>query len=244
MAGTVGWLARRVRAHPVVGNVTDQYDDTERVVVDEAMLATVLSIGQDGDILQPLKLDEVATALRNGDPEPLLLVASQTDAYPGDQGKLGQFSAGTNVAGLCADNDFGWTDDDGIAERRQKLDALLAALPPGAFAPFSPHGWAGAFGGWVYQCLTWPTLHRREAVIPDGASLPDVPTLILSGDVDTSAPLEGTDDLLASFPQATLVVVPGAGHNVLDPQWAGCTPQIVARFVDTFDPGDISCATG
>ena len=244
VADTVRWLAKTVRAHPVVGTVTDQNGETERIVVDEAMLATVLSIGQDGDILQPFTLDEVATALRGGDPEPLLKLASATDMYPGDQGDPGQFSAGANVAGLCADNDFGWTAGDGIAERRQKLDALLAALPSGAFAPFSAQGWAGAFGGWPYQCLTWPTIDRREAVIPDGSSLPDVPTLILAGDVDTSAPLEGTDDLLASFPQATLVVVPGAGHNVLDPQWAGCTPQIVARFVDTFDPGDTSCATG
>ena len=121
---------------------------------------------------------------------------------------------------------------------------MLAALPSGAFAPFSAQGWAGAFGGWPISACRWPTIDRREAVIPDGSSLPDVPTLILAGDVDTSAPLEGTDDLLASFPQATLVVVPGAGHNVLDPQWAGCTPQIVARFVDTFDRGDTSCATG
>jgi pimeloyl-ACP methyl ester carboxylesterase len=244
VAGTVRWLARTVRAHPVVATVTDQNGATERVVVDEAMLATILSIGQDGDILRPFALDEVATALREGDPEPLLRLASETDAYPGDQGTLEQFSAGANVAGLCADNDFGWKAGDGIAERRQQLDRMLAALPRGAFAPFSAQGWAGAFGGWAYQCLTWPTIDRREAVIPDGMSLPDVPTLILAGDVDTSAPLEGAEDLLASFPQATLVVVPGAGHNVLDPQWAGCTPQIVARFVDTLDPGDTSCATG
>ena len=245
VADTVRWLAKTVRAHPVVGTVTDQNGETERIVVDEAMLATVF-VDRSGRRHPAARHARTRWRRRSGTATPsrCCSVASATDMYPGDQGDVGQFSAGANVAGLCADNDFGWRAGDGIAERRRKLDALLAALPSGAFAPFSAQGWAGAFGGWAYQCLTWPTIERREAVIPDGSSLPDVPTLILAGDVDTSAPLEGTDDLLASFPQATLVVVPGAGHNVLDPQWAGCTPQIVARFVDTFDPGDTSCATG
>ena len=237
--GSLGRCART----PWSETVTDQYGDTKRVVVDEAMLATVFATGSDGDILRPETLGGMTKALRNGNPEPLLRVASKTEPYPGDQGDVKQFSLGANVAGLCADNDFGWTSGDGIAVRRRKLDALLAAFPPGAFAPFSAQAWADAFSGFAYQCLTWPFIERREAVVPEGAALPDVPTLILVGDVDTDAPVEGAKQLLASFPQGTLVVVPGAGHNVLDPQWAGCTPDIVATFVDTLDPGDTSCAT-
>jgi pimeloyl-ACP methyl ester carboxylesterase len=205
------------------------------------MLATVLSIGQDGDLILPDTLDEIATALRHGDPEPLLRIASETDPYPsGDD--LANFSTGANVAALCADNDFGWGADDDLAARRRTLDATVAGFPSGTFAPFSAQGWAGAFGGWVYQCLTWPFIERREELVPGGV-LPDVPTLVLVGDVDTSATLAGAHELADLFPQATLVVVPGAGHNVLDPQWSGCTPEIVATFVDTLDPGDTSCAT-
>jgi len=237
---TFRWLVARVRARPVVGVVVDQYGERERVVVDEGMLGTVLSIGQDGGMLEPERLERVATSLRKGDPEPLLRLASETNPYP-PADDLATFSNGASIATMCADNDFGWTPDANLADRRRSIVAMVKGFPPGTFAPFSAQGWARMLAGFPYQCLTWPPIERREKVVPGGV-LPDVPTLIFAGDVDQGA-VVGASELADEFPQATVVVVPGAGHNIMDPQWAGCTPDIVATFVDTLDPGDTSCAT-
>jgi pimeloyl-ACP methyl ester carboxylesterase len=222
-ASTIGALIRRVRAKPIKGQGSAN-------LVDEAAVASLVA-GAD-----PIEIIRAAVALRSGDPSPLV---NLVNTPPSDNGLFTDFSAGMNMAGNCNDSDSPWDRADAPSLRRQKLDAAIAALPADAFAPFSKTAWTAAIPFGV--CLAWPAPHGFEPVIPSGATLPDVPVLILSGDADRVVPTFESRPLLGEFPKAEFVIVAGAGHQTL----AGpgtCSATIAAQFLETLKLGDTSCA--
>jgi pimeloyl-ACP methyl ester carboxylesterase len=88
------------------------------------------------------------------------------------------------------------------------------------------------------QCAVWPAGERRADFHAPLAG--DMPVLLLSGELDPVTPPRYGDEVLAALPQARHLVLPGQGHNVLP---VGCTPKLVARFLDTLDAGalDAGC---
>lgn len=223
-------LVRRVRAKPVRGRPATAGTDAAPVVVDETALATLFAI------TDPLLILRAAIALQRSDPQPILQLAGM----PQDSGPITVFSAGMSQASVCNDIDSPWDRTDPIPVRRQKLSAAIAALPATAFAPFSKASWTRVFlYGW---CVVWPAPARFEPVIPPGSTLPDVPTLILSGDVDNLVPTFFSRPLLREFPKATFVIVAGAGHVTMAGGAPNCASSIATRFIETLQPGDTSCA--
>ncbi len=83
-----------------------------------------------------------------------------------------------------------------------------------------------------------PPLPAPDAgVVPKSA----VPILFLVGAMDPQDPLENVEAAPASFPNALILVVPGAGHGSLQ---YGCLPAVAARFFTShlLTPADRSCA--
>ena len=231
VAAAVRYLAARVRAHPVKGR---------RIVVDEMGLINLLSHGGDEGKMAPAKtVLRTAAALRRGNRKPLLALALQYPFWPGPMGAAGDFSQGDNIAASCSDLPEAWSPADPIAVRQSKYAAALSAFPKQTFAPFSARGW-NVF--WLSEeCLTWPTPRRYEPAVPTTAPLRNLPTIIFSGDVDSSVPTEMTRHLLAEFPKAAFINVAGAAHPAIG--WRpDCVPQIAAHFFATLRPGDASCA--
>jgi pimeloyl-ACP methyl ester carboxylesterase len=111
----------------------------------------------------------------------------------------------------CGDGPFPWGPNDAPEARRSALNAAIAALPSGA---------AGPFGSWALQnllpwtCVDWPA-PSGGAVLGPGP-LPDVPVLVLAGDRDIRTPTSGAVAVASRFPQGRVLVVPGAGHSVLN----------------------------
>jgi pimeloyl-ACP methyl ester carboxylesterase len=111
----------------------------------------------------------------------------------------------------CGDGPFPWGPNDPPASRRSALTAAIAALPPGA---------AGPFGSWALQtllpwtCVDWPA-PSGGAVLGPGPP-PDVPVLVLAGDRDIRTPTSGAVAVASRFPHGRILVVPGAGHSVLN----------------------------
>jgi pimeloyl-ACP methyl ester carboxylesterase len=111
----------------------------------------------------------------------------------------------------CGDGPFPWGPSDPPDARRSALNSAIAALPPGATGPF---------GSWALQnllpwtCVDWPT-PAGGAVLGPGP-LPDVPVLVLEGDRDIRTPLPGAAAVAARFRQGRVLLVPGAGHSVLN----------------------------
>lgn len=81
------------------------------------------------------------------------------------------------------------------------------------------------------QCAIWP--HRKQ--VPDDIAVPlqgDWPTLLLSGEFDPVTPPRYGEAVLAGLPRGRHLIAPGQGHIVLT---RGCTPRLVAEFIDTAD---------
>lgn len=75
-------------------------------------------------------------------------------------------------------------------------------------------------------CAVWP---HRSAKAEDAAPVvSDVPTLLLSGELDPATPPRWGDVALQGLRQGLHVIVPGQGHGTLS---AGCVPKLVSRFV-------------
>lgn len=86
--------------------------------------------------------------------------------------------------------------------------------------------------------LLGPPLPAPDAgVVPKSA----VPVLFLVGGTDPQDPLENVEAAPSSFPNAQILVVPGAGHGSLQ---YGCLPAVAARFLTShrLTPADRSCA--
>jgi pimeloyl-ACP methyl ester carboxylesterase len=129
----------------------------------------------------------------------------------------------------CGDGPFPWQPNDTPETRRSALDAAIAALPPGA---------SGPFGSWALQsllpwaCLDWPA-PAGGAVLGAGP-LPNVPVLVLSGDRDIRTPTAGAVAIASRFPKGRVLVVPGAGHSVLN--HSACAADAVRGWLNGKTP--------
>jgi len=62
------------------------------------------------------------------------------------------------------------------------------------------------------------------------ATLPNVPTLILSGAQDLRTPTSAAQSIAAQIPDAKLLLVPYTGHSVLGSDLSGCAQAAVSAF--------------
>lgn len=144
-----------------------------------------------------------------GDAGPLIRVAVLSSQ--GGNEPPSEFSTALWSAARCNDDIPLWTTDDTADQRTAKMDAAFTAAGPDVFAPFAqanarPDSTARA-------CVSWPEAGvDPQPVVP----LPNVPTLVLSGGQDTRTPTSGALDVASRSPQATTVIAPGAGHDLLD----------------------------
>ena len=129
-----------------------------------------------------------------------------------------------------------------MAERRAEAERRIAAYPPGTFLPFSAEAWTGTDFEGVLACLRWPSPARPDPPDPPGAVYPDVPTLVLNGDLDTITASSGAREVARRFPASTFVEVANSVHVTALADWDLCASRIYARFVRNLTPGDTSCA--
>ena len=128
---------------------------------------------------------------------------------------------------MCEESAFPWDRTADPATRRRQARAALRTVPAGALAPFDR---ASALReGLLTLCADWPAPTRVVAPAPP---LPaNVPTLILSGELDLRTPLERARRLARELPGARIVVQPGVGHDVLGARPGGCVDRTVAAFL-------------
>ncbi len=86
------------------------------------------------------------------------------------------------------------------------------------------------------SCLPWPVPPKDlspgapGAPLPPSVHYPAVPTLVLSGDLDSITSVIDASETAARFPDAVHVVVPNLGHVVTDSDEIDCTLDIVHDF--------------
>jgi pimeloyl-ACP methyl ester carboxylesterase len=141
-------------------------------------------------------------------------------------GTLRDFSPGLFAATLCEESPTAWDRSADLATRRAQMEAALAAVPDAAVDPFDRIA-AQKAGLWPV-CGGWPAPAVPRPPLP---ALPDVPFLLLSGELDLRTPLEGARRLAAALPDAELVTEPGWGHDVLSSGPEGCSAPAAWRFL-------------
>lgn len=185
--------------------------------------------------------DRLVNLLFAGDFDPFLrarMPAALHSAARGDLAALLRLLATTGNEGLddtsgdsdalyiatsCEDGGVPWPAGTPVQERPAAFERELAAVPLGQIAPFD-HATLRKLG--VDYCSTWP----ESPIAQPSAPLPDVPTLILSGDEDLRTPRADAEAVAAQLPRATLVKVPNTGHSALTSDYGTCAAGALARF--------------
>jgi hypothetical protein len=167
---------------------------------------------------------------------PLLRLTAET-LYTGGAGAPRDYSEGLDAAVSCHDYpqlyDMAASPADrrvqyGDAVRRQRqADARLYA--PFTIGEYLSSEWEAA--DW---CLGWPTAppgHPAGPPGPPSGRYPDVPTLVLSGELDSITSAAEGSLVAGQFPQATQVIVANSFHVTAVGDTDHCAVRIVRRFL-------------
>ena len=157
---------------------------------------------------------------------------------------VGPTSYSPALFSAIACNDFAPQFDfgDSPSIRRSDFEGRLDALPGDEFGLFSKQGWIAS--GWEEgdMCLDWPTPDiAPELRIPRDVDRPDVPVLVVNGDIDMQTPLPGARQVANTYPNSVLLTVPNAGHVALPV--SECAALIEFAFLaDPVLPAADACA--
>ncbi|MFF0413079.1 alpha/beta fold hydrolase [Kitasatospora sp. NPDC004745] len=232
-------VAARLRTRPITVDVTAagarrSHTFSEDKLAD--LLYEPASRGIGIDPGAPTLLGEMPAALHRaaaGDDGPLtaLVRAEAEHATAEDQASY--------LAVTCNDYVRAWDHDAPLPQRRRQYQRALAAADPADFGAFSAKGYTEGQTDGADSCLTWP---RRGTAQPQDVDLdlPDVPVLVLSGDLDTNTPEANSRLAAAQFHRSTFVSVPNTGH-VPEMDSTGCALGVSTHFIRTGEPGDTSC---
>ncbi len=234
-------FADRVREEPILGSAPDGDGTRISVRLDEDALVQLVHSGYWYPGLWR-DLPAAIQAANGGNMAAILRLAAETVTNVGEPEDPPSWSESLYLSVICHDYPQPWAFSTPMADRRAEAEARIAAYPPGTFAPFSAAAWTGVDYEGVMACLRWPSPARPDPPDPPGAVYPDVPTLVLNGDLDTITASSGAREVARRFPGATFVEVANSVHVTALADWDLCASRIYARFVRTLTPGDTSCA--
>ena len=134
-----------------------------------------------------------------------------------------------------------WNKQASFSTRASQYAATLGALPATTFAPWRTAEFADS-DFFVYEyCLRWPAPGVPEPPFPAGGRYPNVPTLVLNGELDIRTDVYQAREVARNFPDSTYLEVPNMGHVTALYDADACAAGIVRRFVESISTGDTSC---
>lgn len=210
------------------------------LVLSESKFATlafeVASTSVGADPTQPTLMGALPAALHsaaNGDDTGLRQWAEQAGSEPTAE-NLDLF-----ITVACNDYPNLWKRQSPLNERVQQYRDGLATAGADGVGAFSAEGFSAGMRDGGDACIHWPAVTSAYPGRPVSA-LPNVPVLVLSGDLDAITPDANGKRVAAGFPNATFLSVPNTGH-VPDLEPSGCVTDLVARFIRTGNPGPTAC---
>jgi pimeloyl-ACP methyl ester carboxylesterase len=225
----------QVRRKPYVGRAADADGKPRRVRVDAEALVSVAF----GATYGPATYTELPGALRaalHGYRLPLLRLTAES-IYGGSGGDPADYSEGLDAAVSCHDYpqlyDMTATPDVRRAEYADSVRAQIASNSR-VYAPFTVGEYLRSDWEMADWCLNWPVAPAASPAgppAPPSGSYPAVPTLVLSGELDSiTTPQEGA--LIAGdFPAARQVIVSNSFHVTADGDTDKCAVGILRQFV-------------
>ena len=169
-----------------------------------------IAVAGNGPPRRYLRINSAISSYLDGNRRPYRRL---TAPYQGDGGSPRSYSYGDELAVSCNDYPMLWDKAATGAVRRRQLEQQIRGYPGDRFLPFTPREIALSTTAGYHECLAWPRpspLYQPPA--PPGAAAPDVPTLVVSGELDdVTSPTEGRM-VAAEFPDSRLMLVRDAGH--------------------------------
>ncbi len=226
--GDLARLVRRIGGGRIAGRaIGDRGKGYPVEISSNGLIGTLI----EGD-LDPLLRSEFPAAVRSavrGDTAALARLLSRADAGEASEEGLSEgFDSPLYFATVCNETDFPWNRGASPKRRMREAVAALKKQPAKAFAPFTA---ANALDlSDVPACAQWPyTGGSPEA---GAGTMPDVPTLILSGADDLRTPTANARQVAAQIPDAQLLVVPNTGHSVLGSDPTSCSERALQALFE------------
>jgi pimeloyl-ACP methyl ester carboxylesterase len=148
----------------------------------------------------------------DGDFGPLLALTEALTPPPG----TGSGGSALSVVVPCNEYSAPFDLDHTIATRTAEFERGLAELPDDAFGWFSKQGWVDSAMEQVNFCLKYPKpLFSSKLLPPYDGPFPDLPMLMLNGDIDLQAPLEMAEQAKQDWPNSVLLTIKNSPHVTL-----------------------------
>ena len=176
-----------------------------------------------------LRIDRAISQFLKGDEEPYRDLTRQGRV---GYGPARNYSVGQELAISCNDYPMLWDKAGSWEERREQLTAAIEDYPGDALEPFTPAEIALEADYFYRECLGAPAPGEfYEPAARDDAPAPQVPTLVIAGELDNvTSPAEAraAADL---FPNAEFLLWRNAGHvqSLYDPDSRGAVA--IRRFL-------------
>ncbi len=197
------------------------------------------------------EFDPAVRAALAGDVDPIARLVAEQDFVGGD-GPAQAYSEGLDAAVTCQDNPQLYDMSQPPAVREQQYAAAVQAKQqsdPGIYAPFTLQEYLSSEWGQQDICQQWPVAdpaHAAALPMPLAGHYAAVPTLILSGELDTiTTPAEGAL-VAAQIPGSRQVLVANSTHVTAEDDSDGCGRALVQDFVSAptaaLPARDLTCA--
>ena len=242
-----------LRAHPFPARAADSDGKVREFTADASQLAIAM-YGSAPAFSTARELDAAARAFTDGDRAPLLRLMAETISGVDSRdpsADAGKWSDGLAAAVMCQDAPqifdmrlppmLRTADRDrALAERRRTL--------PDTYAPFTIDEYRGMplDYSFIDQCVGWPVppaSHPASHVVADDVHYPDVPALIISGELDNITTMADGAAVAGAFKHGTQIGIANSFHvNALPRARSSCGAQIARRFIESLELGDTTCA--
>ena len=246
-------MLRELRLHPFHARAADSDGKARDFTADASQLAIVM-YGSAPAFATVRELDAAARAFSAGDRIPALRLMAETISAVDSRDPTAdatKWSAGLAAAVMCQDPpqifDMRLAPVLRVADR-DRVIAQRKLKFPDTYAPFTIDEYRGMplDYSFIDQCVEWPMApasHPASHVVAADAHYPDIPALIISGELDNITTMADGAAVAAEFKHGRQIRIANSFHvNALPHARSDCAARIVRRFIDTLQPGDVACA--
>jgi hypothetical protein len=246
-------VLKELRSRPFPARAADSDGKQREFIADPPQLAIVMYGGAPA-FATVRELDAAARAFGDGDRSPLLRLMAETISGVDSRdptADAAKWSAGLAAAVMCQDPpqifDMRLPPSLRVVDRDRAVAERMRTFPD-TYAPFTIDEYRGMplDYSFIDQCVEWPVApvsHPASHVVAADAHYPDIPALIISGELDNITTVADGAAVTGTFKHGTQIRVANSFHvNALPRARSTCGAKIVRRFIETLSAGDTACA--